>query len=362
MAKYEENIRELLPKLDFDNKYSKELVNYIVQNLRNKNVNEFYKEWLKEIVLFNISESTGSPFWVKRARERNIKAKDIEGISSVTELINMLGESDYSLLTRENGYEEYYKPKGLSELKLYRSGSSGTTGPAKIIYHSEVPLAVSAVNEYSGIQFYVNGYQGNGKRLLAFGPVGAFQKEHEYLSNLLGLKYVDLGFDTTGLKLASREEMNRRIAPKYEIAINYLQKRGGVGLMTLSKEAISMFPGDMLKHIEILKISGTEVDNKTIEKVSKEKEIVVIPSYGHFAGKSSIGFVDSKGIVYYPSLPFTNFSVINEEMEVVKYGEEGEILMIIAQPEILLIKRDDIAVRENGNEVFNFDGVRNPHR
>ncbi|MDP8012961.1 MAG: hypothetical protein RAK22_02570, partial [Nanoarchaeota archaeon] len=55
--------------------------------------------------------------------------------------------------------------------------------------------------------------------------------------------------------------------------------------------------------------------------------------------------------------PATNFLVVDEKYSVVDYGSKNDILMILAHPEFLLIKRDDRGIRERPQNPFSFDGV-----
>ncbi len=325
-----------------------------------------YLDWLKLNVNKNISESTGSKFWINKSKKEGFNENDINKASSIEELLSIVGNADYSLLTDPNGYVEWYKPKSVDVSDLYRSDSSGTTGPAKTVYHDSQSLLISAINEFSGILYYMDSkdkhfeYK-NDKFLIAFGPLGAYQKEHEYLAKILNLNYINLGFDTRGLKIATPDEVQRRIYPSFKKALEYIND-DKVALITTSKEVIPMF-GEALNKVDMIKISGTGI---TYEQVKQFEEslpsTLVIPSYGHFAAKSSIGFLNNSKITYYPSFPATNFFVVDDNGKIVPYGKEGKIKMVIAQPSVLLIKEDDIAERAKPNEVFGVDGVSNPHR
>lgn len=323
-----------------------------------------YLEWLKYISSLNISEDTGSKFWINKSKKEGFTTDDIHQAKNIEDLLSILGEADYSLLMNEDGYNEWYKPKILKDdIGLYRSDSSGTTGPAKTVYHDTISLLFSAMNEFVGIKSRGVDLYENDKFLLAFGPIGAYQKEHEYLAKLLGLKYVNLSFDTKGLKNASQQEIFMRIYPRVEEARKYLSK-DNVGLITLSKEAIPMLK-DVLDKADMIKISGTGITYDQIKLLEEEfPSPLIVPSYGHFAAKSSIGFLDeeNKGITYYPSFYVTNFVVVDENGKLVPYGGEGTIKMIIAQSSVLLIKGDDRAYRRKPNGIFNIDGVGDPHR
>lgn len=357
MSTYEENF-SLLRNLPFDSKYSEELA-LLLSDVNSNEFNKFVLEYTKYIALLHTSEK-GSPFWRKRAIEKKISSKDIEFIENPLELAHLLGQADYSILQQPDGYLQYLPEGSLNKYKLFKSSSSGTTGLPKTVYHSEVPLAASAIAEYTAIINSFPDLKPTKRRLLAFGPEGAFQKEHSYLAKLLDLEYTDLSFDTTGMKLLPPEKVMERIGPRFVEASKYL-KNYEVSLITGTKESVFSLPKE-ISSVDLIKISGTEVDQKTIEEISKKIGVRVMPMYGHFAGKSSPGFVVGNSIVYYPPSPFTQFFVVDEKLEPVKYEEEGNVLMFIVQPELLLVKLDDKGKRGAPNRFFSFDGVKDPHR
>jgi len=311
-----------------------------------------YIDYLKNILLLNISD-VGSPYW----RGRGISSERIKKTETLSDLLKIVGEGDTTLLEREDGFVKAYMPKGVRLDDLYSSSSSGTTGNPKTIYHSLVPLTTSALNEAFGIKEQI-GYDEirrlEGTKLLALGPKGAYQKELEELAKMFKMEYVNLGFNTAGLKKLSPEEMMMRISPVVARANEELQK-GGIGLLTASKEAIPWL-GD-LKRVKIVKLSGTGIDFKTIRRYEETyPEVYFIPSYGHYAAMSSIGIIRNSKIVYFPSWPFSYFPV-HDGYDFVRYSRKGDILMILAHPEFLLIKRDDRGIRERPQNPFSFDGV-----
>ncbi|MCW1292508.1 MAG: hypothetical protein OH340_01455 [Candidatus Parvarchaeota archaeon] len=322
------------------------------RNSFNNDIEKGYLEWLKAVAIYHINERTGSQYWIDKAKRENITEDKIVSANNIKDLINLLGDSDLELLKNEKGYSEFYKPKGFNMSELFKSSSSGTTGHPKTVYHSLQALIVSAINEYTGISAQYNIEELKGKKLLATGPVGAYQQEHKMLAQLLEMEYVDNGFETAGLKLLPQEEVQKRIGSVFAKMHKYLSE--GLGLMTSTIETIENLPINLLRNTKVIKASGTRIDSNAIIKL-RAQSIFVIPMYGHYAGKSSIGFLEGENIVYYPSYPVTQYLLEGK-------GRAREKL-IVAQPELLLINDEDYVNPYPSNAVFHpIRGVANPAR
>ena len=103
---------------------------------------------------------------------------------------------------------------------------------------------------------------------------------------------------------------------------------------------------------------GTQINIDMLKKMENELGKKLIPMYGHYAGKSSIGFTNgvsivhlgggkiyfSSDIAYFPSFPVTYIYMNYKEKSPV-YGEKAPTKMIVAEPELLLINDEDYAER-----------------
>lgn len=320
------------------------------RNSFNYDIEKGYLEWLKAIAIYQTNEKTGSLYWIDKAKREGITEDKIVSADNVKELIDLLGDSDLELL--KNGYSEFYKPKGFSINGLFKSSSSGTTGHPKTVYHSPQALVISAINEYTGINAQYDIRELKDKKLLATGPLGAYQQEHKILAQLLEMEYVDNGFETTGLKLLPQEEVQRRLSSVFAKMYKYLSE--GLGLMTSTIEIIENLPIDLLRNTKLIKASGTRIDSNTIIQL-RAQSIFIIPMYGHYAGKSSIGFLERENLVYYPAYPVTQYLFKSE----IRAREK----LIVAQPELFLINDEDYANPHPPNNIFYpIRGVANPGR
>lgn len=324
--------------------------------LLNSNVEDGMLNWLKEVANYQINGSTGSRYWVSKAYIKDITPAKIYNAKSLDELVSLLGNSDSNLLKEERGYERYYMPTGFKTDTMFKSSSSGTTGPAKTVYHTPQSLYISAVNEYTGIKAQYPVKELKNKKLLAAGPVGAYQEEHKKLAELLRMEYVGNEFETKGLKLLSPQEMMQAMKPVMEKE-TYLLKEGNVGIATAAMEMLSMLPKDLFYDTNLIKVSGTQITGKGLKKTEKEIGKKLIPMYGHYAGKSSIGFSGDNNITYFPSFPLT-FIYMNYGGKTTKYGEKAQTKMIVAEPELLLINDEDYAVKKEPTKSFKpIDGI-----
>ena len=330
--------------------------------LSSKDSEEGMLTWLKAIAKYHINEDTGSRYWIERAKSNNITNEKIDRVESLDSLVSLLGNSDSSLLKKENGYKDYYMPKNFKLEDMFKSSSSGTTGPAKTVYHTPQSLSVSAVNEYTGIKAQYPVKELRNKKLLAAGPISAYQEEHRKLAELLEMEFVGNEFETKGLKLLSPQEMMQAMKPVMEKEA-YLLKQGNIGIATAAMEMLSMLPKELFYGTDLIKVSGTQITAEGLKNAEKEIGKKLIPMYGHYAGKSSIGFTDgvsivhiggnriyfSNEIVYFPPFPIT-YLYMNNNGNPVAYDQKAQTKMIVAEPELLLINDEDYAVRRKATK------------
>jgi hypothetical protein len=351
MNNYIKNLKRYTKKGDF---FEGEWYNFkepFNKALSYKDNEEGMLYWLKEIAKYHTNEKTGSPYWVMKAGVKGITPEKIDNSTSLNELVSLLGNSDLEFLKRENGYKDYYMPKNFKLEYMFKSSSSGTTGPAKTVYHTPQSLLVSAVNEYTGIAAQYPVKKLKNKKLLSAGPVGAYQEEHKKLAELLEMGYEGNEFETKGLKLLSINEMKKVMQPAMEKEL-YMLNNGNVGLATAAMEMLAMVPKDIFYNADLIKVSGTQITEERLEKAEKEISRKLIPMYGHYAGKSSIGVVDESGnITYFPSFPLTYINIVSEDKKV-EYSKKAPTKMIVAEPELLVISDEDYAAKDKTIKAF----------
>ncbi len=125
-----------------------------------------------------------------------------------------------------------------------------------------------------------------------------------------------------------------------------------------------MLPKDLFYGVDLIKVSGTQITSEGLKKAEKEIGKKLIPMYGHYAGKSSIGFAEGvrtvhisgnriyfgSDIVYFPSFPIT-YLYMNNNGNSTEYDKKAQTKMIVAEPELLLINDEDYAVKRKATGV-----------
>lgn len=378
MNNYIKNLKKYSQRDDF---FKEEWYNFkepFGKALSSKNSEDGMLLWLKAIAKYHINDDTGSKYWIEKAKSNGITNEKIDKAESLDSLVSLLGNSDSGILKKENGYKDYYLPKNFKLEDMFKSSSSGTTGPAKTVYHSPQSLSISAVNEYTGIKAQYPVKELRDKKLLAAGPVSAYQEEHRKLAELLGMEYVGNEFETKGLKLLSPQEMMQAMKPVMEKEI-YILKQGNIGIATAAMEMLSMLPKDLFYGVDLIKVSGTQITSEGLKNAEKEIGKKLIPMYGHYAGKSSIGFADgirtvhiggnkihfSSEIAYFPPFPIT-YLYMNNNGNPVAYDQKAQTKMIVAEPELLLINDEDYGVKRKATKATKafkkIDGISNISR
>ena len=144
----------------------------------------------------------------------------------------------------------------------------------------------------------------------------------------------------------------------------YTLKQGNVGIATAAMEMLSMMPKEVFYGTDMIKVSGTQINTDILKKTEKEIGKKLIPMYGHYAGKSSIGFTSSD-IVYFPPFPVT-YIYMSYQGKTRAYGEKAPTKMIVAEPELLPINDEDYAVKTRPTKATrafkNIDGISNLSR
>lgn len=310
------------------------------------------------------------PFWQKRFEEKKIKIKDlIEGDLNST-ISNLLNELEVNQDELRYNWQAFI-PKEMKNLRV--SQSSGTTGKRKFCFWSEeyINILVDYLDYYLD-KIYKLPHNINA---IIHGPYGVYQSVNQRLINKRGGIPYAISIETAGLKpkfeSLSPDKLKNVMAEYFKPLIDdtrrYLQ--GDKNIKFIRSAWMFLFYFDDLfgkkenYNLEYVMTSGlnySPIQHKIL--ISKWKN--VIPSYGYFAFGDGLGIFRNGKLSYYPPFPYTIFSVVDENNEVVKYGESGNPVFIVARKECFLVlkERNEIAERASPNEYFNWDGISNPRR
>ena len=257
------------------------------------------------------------------------------------------------------------------KIRFYQS--SGTTRERAIIHwdreYSNILLKYlrQAFNEIYGLdEIYNDDHQ---MRALAHGPYGWYQDEvSELVWSYGGILYF-IGMETDGLKKVYREQgldaALKLLQPLIKYTARVMEKdrintvRSASPLMTLFEQYSD--------RIETAIISGVGVSHNFFADLHKKfPSTTLIPLYGYYAFGDIVGIERKDSIVYYPNYPFTimfPLKLVDGQYRIVKYNKRGQLGLIIARPELLIIKvEDETVIRVPPNRPFGWDGFGDPER
>ena len=261
-----------------------------------------------------------------------------------------------------------FKPKNLKNVKY--SFSSGTTGPQKYCLWSDDYIKKQA--EYTS--YYLR--DKDIKNAIIHGPASVYKDVNEKAINLLGGIPYFVGLRVEGIKpimekaiAKGPEEMvkvlKKYFAPEIEKTRIFLEHDENINFMRgawMMLAFFELFFGDK-RNIETVMVSGLGYTPQNHELL-KQKFKKVIPSYGYFAFGDALGKYKKGNLSYYPAFPYVIFTILKEDGEIAKYGEEGNPLFVIVRPDLLLVLKEsnEFARRAPPAEKFPWDGIRNPYR
>ncbi|MEM1514090.1 MAG: hypothetical protein QXN45_04335 [Candidatus Thermoplasmatota archaeon] len=317
--------------------------------------------YLTQILEFH---QKNTPYWQKILDKQKID--DLISSNFEETLFNLSKlEVDQNLL-RTNWL--LFKPLKLKNQKY--SFSSATTGPQKYCIWSQD--YVNKQGEY--ISFYL---QGKGiKNAIIHGPASVYKDVNEKAINMLGGIPYFVSFREEGLKLIIEkavgkgpEEMTRILKeyfkPELEKTRRFLEHDENINFMRSAWMMLAFFEdffGEK-RNVENVMTSGLGYTPEN-HKMLMQKFKNVIISYGYFVFGDALGKYTNGNLDYYPAFPYTMFTVVKEDGEIAKYGEEGNPLFIVARKDLFLVlkEKNEYAKRVPPTENFMWDGIRNPHR
>lgn len=320
-----------------------------------------------ETYLLNVLNvhSQNTPYWQKTLTP---KRTDELISSSLEETLYNLSklEVDQSLL--RNDWLSF-KPKNLKNVKC--SFSSGTTGPQKFCMWSEDYIK----NQINYIHYYISKQMKINNAIIQ-GPASVYKDVNEGVVNKFGGVPYFLPIPVGSIRkqeleyaLKAGKEETIKLIRKYfgnviENTRRFLERDKKINFMRSASVFLAYFEdlfGD--RKLDGVMVSGLGYSPQQHEFL-KTKFKNVFPSYGYFAFGDALGKYTDGNLDYYPAFPYAMFTVIREDGELAKYGEEGNPLFVIARPDLFLVLREanEYVVRSQPKEEFPWDGIRNPYR
>ncbi|USS40317.1 hypothetical protein NF865_08315 [Thermococcus aggregans] len=329
---------------------------------------EQIREYLWRVFEYHLSHT---PYWKKQRSKFNLEEIFEGSLEEIFEKIFNQGlfvEEEYL----RNNWLEFLPENYNGKIRFYQS--SGTTGE-RAIGHWDYEY-VKVLVKYLKLSFD-EVYKLNEKydekhkmRAIAHGPYGWYQEEiSELVWSYSGLLYF-IGFETDGIKRELYEKgleylLRGRLAPLVKYTRRVLEK-DKINTIRSAPPLLDLFL-HQLENIETIILSGLEITIQYLKELQEEfPNGTIIPLYGHYAFGDLVGMVKNNDIVYYPNYPFTiALPLVKEDngYRVVKYRERGKMALVIARPEILIIKIENEEItRIPPTKPFAWDGFANPKR
>lgn len=321
------------------------------------------EKYLYSTINFHLNNT---PFW-KKQRER-IKLDEIITERLEDLIPNLLSELYVEQDYLRNRWIEFL-PKSAKNLRI--SQSSGTTGKRKFCFWSNNYIEI--LTDY--LSFYLDKIYNlpHGINAIIHGPYGVYQSVNQRLINKRGGIPYAISIETYGMKKVLESVPSQQLTsflkeyfePLIEDTKRFLEADENIKLIRSAWMFLKDFEEFFGKKfgIECVMTSGLNYSPQLHEFLSSQWK-KVIPSYGYFAFGDALGIYENKELKYYPPFPFCIFSVVNGKNEVVKYGEVGNPVFIIARDDSFLVlkENDEFAKRVQPNKYFNWDGISNPRR
>ncbi|NJE09088.1 hypothetical protein E3E31_11245 [Thermococcus sp. M39] len=326
-------------------------------------------DYLRDIFEFHFENT---PYWHAVRKDKKINLELIFD-GSLEEVIEKI--FNFHLFIDDNELRENwlsFLPKNYKgRLRFYQS--SGTTGPRSLCHwdYEYVKLLVFYLREALDKLYHLDEIYNEAHQMIALlhGPYGWYQEEmSELIWSYGGILYF-IGTETEGIKKALEREGIQGALKLLEPLVKYTQrvlKKDKINTARTALQLLDLFK-PFKENLETIMLSGTSTTPEVLEQYQKQFEnSTFIPLYGHSAFGDAIGVYNGKDIRYYPNYPFTLILPLvpeNGKYRMAEYGERGLTGIIIARPEILIVKLENETIkRVRPIKPFKWDGFANPRR
>ena len=321
-------------------------------------------EYLNRIIGFHFKRT---PYWRRFSNDVNNLIGDTVA-ETVENLLNsgLSVDEDYLRANWLEFLPENYRGK----VRFYQS--SGTTRERAIGHWDKdyvdylVAYLRRSLDEIYGLdELFPPGKM----RALAQGPYGWYQDEiSELVWSYEGYLYF-IGMETDGLKRILKEKGVEKVLHILNPLVKYTErvlKRDTINLARTAPPLVNLFESAS-NNIEAVILSGVGTDVAFLRNVEEKfPNARTIPLYGYYLFGDLVGVPKGEEIAYYPNWPFTLIFPVEKTEEgyrVVDYNERGKLAVVVARPEVLVIKvENETATRVAPRGLFRWDGFSNPRR
>ncbi len=328
---------------------------------------EQVKDYLFDVIELHRNRT---PYWERTLRDIDLNALfDSRKLSKVVEnLLNtgMFVEENY---LRSN-WLEFFPRDYHGKVRFYQS--SGTTRERAIGHwdRNYVDYLVAYLKASLDELYDFEGLYGDEKmRAIAHGPYGWYQDEiSELVWRYSGYLYF-IGMETDGLKKVLAREGVEAVLRILDPLVRYtsrVMKADRINLVRSAPPLMNIFE-PYAEEIRAIILSGVGIDESLFRSLSEKfPNSTLVPLYGYYLFGDLIGLQRGSKFVYYPNWPFTIIYPVEKREDgyrVLPPGKRGNLALVVARPEVLMIKVEDETVeRVKGNGPFRCDGFANPKR
>ncbi|KUK16659.1 hypothetical protein [Thermococcus sibiricus] len=323
--------------------------------------------YLREIFEYHLENT---PYW-KRMKEKVNLDEIFEGnLEDVFENIfnsNLAVSEDYL----RNNWLDFLPNNYRGKVRFYQS--SGTTRERGILHwdYKYMKLLVKYLKVALDEIYKLNKKydESHNMRAITHGPYGWYQEEmSELVWSYNGMLYF-IGIETDGIKRELKEKgleylLKGRLAPLVRYTQRILEK-DKINTVRSAPQLLTLFP--KVEEIETIIVSGVGVTVESLKWLMESfPNASVIPLYGYYAFGDLMGMLKNDNTIYFPNYPFTiafPLKATHGGYTVVNRGESGKMGLIIARPELLVVKlEDEHIIRATPEKPFKWDGFANPKR
>ncbi|WP_258084377.1 hypothetical protein [Thermococcus thermotolerans] len=326
-------------------------------------------EYLREVFEFHLRTT---PYWRRISEKLRPDLDEIfqGGLEEVFEKIfnsGLIVDEDY---LRHNWLE--FVPEGYpGRIRFYQS--SGTTRERAIGHWDREYLLAShrylrkALDEIYGLdELYNDAHQ---MRAIAHGPYGWFQEEISELVWSYGGVLYFIGMETDGLKKVYENQGLEAVLKILNPLVRYttrIMEKDRINTVRSAPPLMALFE-PYSENIETAIISGVGINQSFFEMLREKFEgTKLIPLYGYYLFGDLVGMHMEGEFWYYPNYPFTIIFPMKHGdggYRIVRRHERGRVAIIIARPEVLVVKfEDETAFRTPPHGPFKWDGFGDPER
>lgn len=325
------------------------------------------KDYLFKVMSFHRDRT---PYWERAFKDVDLDSLfDSRSLPAVVENLLNAGLSVEENYLRSN-WLEFFPRDYRGKVRFYQS--SGTTRERAIGHWDRnyvdylVAYLKAALDELYNFESL---YEGERVRAVAHGPYGWYQDEiSELVWRYSGYLYF-IGMETDGLKKVLAREGVDAVLRILDPLVRYTKRvmeADRINLVRSAPPLMGMFE-PYAENIKAVILSGVGIDDSLFQALSEKfPNSTLVPLYGYYLFGDLVGLRRGSKFVYYPNWPFTVIYPVEKSEDgyrVLPPGRRGRLALIVARPEVLMIKVEDETVeRVKGEGAFRCDGFADPKR